>query len=73
MSDRYDTPQDKPDAPAVTYFDPYAQTMLFEDRRHFPASGREQFARWRDVESPRASHRGALPVRETHAPDGAKA
>lgn len=69
MSDRHNAPQDKPDAPAVTCFDPYAQTMLFEDRRHFPASGREQFARSRDVDSPRVSHRGSWQPVETYAPD----
>jgi hypothetical protein len=60
-------------APEVEYFDPFSHTMLFEDRRHFPASGREQFARWRDVESLRTRHRDFAQPEETNASDGAPA
>jgi hypothetical protein len=34
-------------------FDPYGHTMLFEDRRHYPSTGGEQFTRWRDVAATR--------------------
>jgi hypothetical protein len=55
MSERNTEQGTEPSVFENVVFDPYAHTMLFEDRRHYPSAGGEQFVRWRDVATPRLS------------------
>jgi hypothetical protein len=59
-------------APAVEHFDPFSQT-LFEDRRHFPSSRREQFSRSRDIDWAPVRFPGFAQPDDTSATDGAAA